>query len=337
MVYIIDTDNTAGFEAISPAKTAQTTGPDLSIQVTEDNIENSVGVPVDHISTASHDKSVAARLKDYMLGHNGKELVACILVGALFCGLGYLIEEPRERPIPVQYLESSQSYVLNLSLNKTSEGDSVPDWAVVVLAVLVGPGVQMIISYLFGDSLDIHRTLCINLLALNINNFATWALKAYAGYLRPCFYQVCEPNETFDQCTNEEDDARDSFPSGHASFAFVSMTMLYLYLERTFGVSSVEQAFVITSPIQQQSSSSSPTTQKRVVGLEYSHPPVYYRFASIVCALPLVVATFVAASRVADNRHHPVDIVCGAFVGSFLGYFFHTLWYVLNSSRWRRF
>ena len=270
--------------------------------------------------------SFCQRIGNYVFSHNGKELLACCLAGGLFFGLGYLVDEPQQRPIPSQHLQDSNTYILNLSLNNSFDGDSVPSWSVALLAIILGPGLQMIVSYFVGAPSDMHRTLCVNILALTFNDLSTWLLKAYAGYFRPSFYQLCQPDETYEYCTNNEGYTRDSFPSGHASFAFLSMTILSLYLERCFGVSSVERAFVIMAP-----ATTTNDVTKQPVGLEYSRPPVIYRFASMLCALPLAVATFVAVSRVVDNRHHPADIIAGGILGSFLGYFFHTSWYVASS------
>jgi membrane-associated phospholipid phosphatase len=39
------------------------------------------------------------------------------------------------------------------------------------------------------------------------------------------------------------------------------------------------------------------------------------------------VAVFVAASRVADNKHHPADVVGGAVLGTSVSLFVHSLWF----------
>ena len=41
----------------------------------------------------------------------------------------------------------------------------------------------------------------------------------------------------------------------------------------------------------------------------------YMRILSILCYSPMVVAIFIAASRVHDNMHFPADVVGGALLG----------------------
>lgn len=321
---LVYTEEDENKEVISPTKTNETA---LSVHGEEQEEDGKDQVDNDDIQPVSF----CTRIKNYAFGHDGKELLACCIAGGLFFGLGYLVDEPVERPIPFQYIEETNTYILNQSLNNTFDTDSVPDWAVGLMAVIIGPGLQMVTSLVMerGFNRDMHRILCTTILALTVNDLSTWVLKCYAGYMRPSFYQLCQPDETYEECTNDEGYARDSFPSGHASFAFLSMTMLYLYWERCFGVSSVERVFVIMAPATPQSSTNSNNEMtKQPIGLEYSRPPMLYRFASMLCAgIPLAVASFVAVSRVADNRHHPADIIAGGILGSVIGYFFHTAWF----------
>jgi hypothetical protein len=82
---------------------------------------------------------------------------------------------------------------------------------------------------------------------------------------------------------------------------------LTLYLQHRFGIQSVVA-----------------TTEKGA----YTKPPTLHRFLSIASLLPLALATFIATSRVVDNKHFPADIVGGALVGSGMAWFAHNLWFV---------
>ena len=53
-----------------------------------------------------------------------------------------------------------------------------------------------------------------------------------------------------------------------------------------------------------------------------------HRFISILSLAPLALATFVAASRVVDNKHWPADVTAGALLGASVSYFVHGLWFV---------
>ena len=266
----------------------------------------------------------------YLCSPNGKELMASGIVSLIFLASSYLLDDPIERPIPYQYIEQIDTYVLNLSHNHDSNGDTIPDWVIAVLATVVCPCLQMLLSYFVSSSgQDLHRTVCVYLLTLSLNDAATWALKSYMGILRPDYYHLCQPNETYEYCTGESDDGQfeigGAFPSGHASFTFCGLTLLYLYLERTFGISSVQQAVVLL-----EDPSTVTTTKRRSVGLEYTctRSPTMYRMISILCGLPLALGSFLVATRIADNRHHPSDIVAGSLLGAFIAYFFHVIWYV---------
>jgi membrane-associated phospholipid phosphatase len=283
------------------------------------------------------------QLKNYLFSHNGKELIMCAIVGMSLLGLSYLLGgNPMERPIPYQFINETGTYVLNLNYNEFPRGDMIPDWIVAVLACIICPGVQILISLTMSlcnnnkvDNPwrgDVHRSICVYLLTLAVNDFMTWALKSYMGILRPDFYSGCQPNETYDYCTNTDGEKGEfefggSFPSGHASYTFCSLTVLSLYLERTFGVSSVKQ-LVTLDKATRHDDGEAPTIQ--IVGLKCNcrsnRPMMVYRLISMLCSVPLVIGSFMTASRVVDNRHHPADILAGLLLGSYIGYFFHSLW-----------
>ena len=72
------------------------------------------------------------------------EILCCVVCGGL---LGVLSSFPgvtlNIRPIPYQYLENAQDYVLNLSLDNEFSGDTVPSEALVVIAVFVPLLIQL--------------------------------------------------------------------------------------------------------------------------------------------------------------------------------------------------
>lgn len=124
--------------------------------------------------------------------------------------------------------------------------------------------------------------------------------KVIVGRLRPNFIDVCKPevnpythlcklNRTFlvpdvdFKCTAEDkqsvEESRLSFPSGHSSLSFYSMIFLILFVNYTW--------------------------KCRNLGL-------LPRMVQIVF---FVMAFFTALSRIADNKHHPTDVLAGASLG----------------------
>lgn len=151
--------------------------------------------------------------------------------------------------------------------------------------------------------------------ALGLTGFTTNIIKNYVGYLRPVFYDLCEPDADYQECTgSDSDDARKSFPSGHSSFSFCGLTLLTLYLLARFGVYS-GSAVVRESP-------------DGTILMEYRKPARIKKLFSVLSLAPMALAAFVAASRVADNKHHPADVIGGAVLGTSMAWFVHSLWYV---------
>jgi membrane-associated phospholipid phosphatase len=46
----------------------------------------------------------------------------------------------------------------------------------------------------------------------------------------------------------------------------------------------------------------------------------------VISGLPLMLAIFIASSRVHDDMHHPADVVAGAIIGMSCAIFGHGLW-----------
>lgn len=160
----------------------------------------------------------------------------------------------------------------------------------------------------------LHRTACVYLVAQGLNLLLTNAIKYYVGYLRPIFYDVCIPDETYEACTSGEgeQEARKSFVSGHSSMAFCGLGLLSFYLERRFGLSSLQ--VLRWHP------------ESGLVLLDYQRPLRLARMASIVSYTPLLLAGFIAASRVVDNKHFPADVVGGSVLGLAVASWIHKLW-----------
>lgn len=293
----------------------------------------------ERLYVSSSTSSMSAFLSAYFSSPDGKELIVCAGCGAFTFLLGRGWISPHQRPIPYQYLEDTGDYVLNQSNNEEMTASTVPFWLVIVLCIILCPMIQIFLSWSYGFIGDVHGTLCVYLLAVPFNQLVTWSIKVYVGYLRPYFYNQCVPDDNFQYCTSDQDgavwNARMSFPSGHASLSFCGLTLLYLSLERLFGLSSIQRAVVVPTSMQEgeygatttaASSTVDQQSQQRRMVLHYKKPPFLHRCYSILCVAPIGLAVFIAASRVVDNKHFPADVIAGSLIGWTIANFFHRLW-----------
>ena len=129
--------------------------------------------------------------------------------------------------------------------------------------------------------------------------FLTGLVKTLSGRLRPHFLAVCRPDFGTLNCTDslgypiyvtdfecEENDltivneARRSFPSGHASLSTFTFVFLALYVA--------------------------------------SMRALYHRSALKLFAMVFffILALMTSFSRISDNRHHPTDVVAGMVLGA---------------------
>jgi phosphatidate phosphatase len=134
----------------------------------------------------------------------------------------------------------------------------------------------------------------------DITDFA----KVVVGRLRPNFLDVCKPNVNpyTDLCVNSNrtylvpdvdfvctapaelvNESRLSFPSGHSSLSFYSMVYLILFVKHAWSA--------------------------RRLGL----------FVCLVQFFLFALACMTALSRLADNKHHPTDVLAGSLLGASIG------------------
>jgi membrane-associated phospholipid phosphatase len=140
--------------------------------------------------------------------------------------------------------------------------------------------------------------------ALATTTLLVSVIKWVFGGLRPHFLAVCTPTVTITPiptyhpasiCTGrspyEIKEAQMSFPSGHSSAAFAGFGFLALYLNAKYKVFGHGED-----------------------GRRVSH------WKLVMFVLPWLVAVLIAASKIRDGWHHPVDVVFGAFIGTVLAH-----------------
>eukprot|EP01028_Stygiella_incarcerata_P014282 TRINITY_DN92_c0_g1_i3.p1 TRINITY_DN92_c0_g1~~TRINITY_DN92_c0_g1_i3.p1 ORF type:complete len:276 (-),score=36.64 TRINITY_DN92_c0_g1_i3:159-986(-) len=161
------------------------------------------------------------------------------------------------------------------------EHEIVPVSLLFVFSFLL-PAVFFILSYffLFQSVHDLHNAVLGLFTSVCLAEVITDFTKLGAGRLRPDFL------DRLDHGSSTRLEGRKSFPSGHATMAFASMMFVSLYLMGKMRVMS--------------------STRRR--------SPLFAE--AIVPLFPLILAFFVAISRVVDYRHHFSDILAGAVIGS---------------------
>lgn len=130
------------------------------------------------------------------------------------------------------------------------------------------------------------------------NTILTDVIKVTVGRLRPHFLAVCNPNVTCSsddptyytnyECqqvtTKDENDARLSFPSGHASMSATVMGFLMVYIQIRCNISG---KIALLKPI--------------------------LHLATVI------LAVWIAMTRVTDYQHHMNDVLAGFLIGTIIG------------------
>jgi len=154
---------------------------------------------------------------------------------------------------------------------------------------------------------DVVIGLLCSSLAFLLNAFLTNLMKITVGRPRPDFFHRCfpggvvpfsQPSVLSLQCTGDTNiimEGRKSFPSGHSSCSFVSLTFCALYLcGKLHCFNTNGRGFIV-------------------------------RIFAIL--LPLCLATWIAISRTCDYRHHWQDVVVGSVFGFSIAYFIYFQYY----------
>lgn len=159
---------------------------------------------------------------------------------------------------------------------------------------------------------------------------------------------------TWDACTNRfnngaggftESDVRDGFrswPSGHSSTSFAGLGYLCVFLGKyVFGLrlphlTTMQQDRSPVSPASQHADEGTPSaassssaaaaagkhspSSAENTEVESVLPSFPTMLALLLCAVPPLLAAFIASSRYSDYRHHGFDILSGCVVGLFSAY-----------------
>ncbi|KAJ1812609.1 hypothetical protein LPJ75_003565 [Coemansia sp. RSA 2598] len=207
--------------------------------------------------------------------------------------------------------------ITDKSIQYPHKPDSVPFYAAVILS-FVAPLV-VVVAWTGVGRRSFHDMnagilgLCISLV---LNMMITNTIKNLAGRLRPDFISRCNLDAatavklepaigllTSAVCKPTDEkvflDGMRSFPSGHTSFAFAGMTYLSLWLAGHMHIADRR-------------------------GRAYK---------SFVVLVPELAAMLIGVSRTKDYRHHWQDVLAGALLGIFMGWFGYHQYYPSPTSR----
>jgi hypothetical protein len=117
-----------------------------------------------------------------------------------------------------------------------------------------------------------------------------------------------------------------------------------MYLERTFGMSSIQKlVFVKKRPSSSNSNNNHvdnddddeeentalhQSTSVEQLVMTYTKDPFWNRINSVLALFPVAVGLFVASSRLVDNVHFPADVVGGSILGASVAISVFRIWYV---------
>ncbi|KAL2235041.1 UNVERIFIED_CONTAM: Lipid phosphate phosphatase 2 [Sesamum indicum] len=171
--------------------------------------------------------------------------------------------------------------------------NTVPFWAVPIIAIILPFTVILIFYFIRRDVYDLHQAVLGLLFSVLITGVITDAIKDAVGRPRPDFFWRCFPdgkgvfhNVTGDvQCTGLKSvikEGHKSFPSGHTSWSFAGLTFLAWYLSGKIRVFD---------------------RRGHVAKL-------------CIIFVPLLLAALVGVSRVDDYWHHWQDVFAGGLIGT---------------------
>ncbi len=128
------------------------------------------------------------------------------------------------------------------------------------------------------------------------------------------------------ECESNDDGAlsesRKSFPSGHSSFAFMGMTMLTLFFLGKIGFyRTCTSSSTFCAPNSPSRDMNTDMNMNMNTNFIFKR-----RLLTIVGTSPMLLAIYIAASRVHDDYHHPADVVAGSMIGLICSGFSYSLW-----------
>lgn len=163
-----------------------------------------------------------------------------------------------------------------------------------IIALVVPASILVLLWLKHRNVYHLHNSLLGLLFATGISTLITQIAKTLTGRLRPDFLERCQPGIDYKLTMKLVDisvcsqtnfnilkDGTESFFSGHTSLSFAGLGFLSLCLAYNFGL--------------------------------WRHP--FRAYKTLLFLAPLLIAFFIALSRVSDYRHHWEDVLVGLITG----------------------
>jgi membrane-associated phospholipid phosphatase len=163
----------------------------------------------------------------------------------------------------------------DVSVTYPLEPDIVSPLMLVVITIVLPISIFLLSQLWMRSSFDLHNTLLAFFQAFVVCMVFTSVFKFYAGRPRPDHFAMQSASPGIK-------DAWLSFPSGHSSSSFCSMTFVALWLAAKLGLYSGAGGH-------------------------------FYKY--LLTCMPMMLACFVACSRTRDFHHFYADVVGGAVLG----------------------
>ncbi|KAJ9082040.1 hypothetical protein DSO57_1008468 [Entomophthora muscae] len=215
------------------------------------------------------------------------------------------IVKPVERSFSLTDMRLSYGY---------KEKETIPEWLCLFLALFIPLGVQIVWLLPRGKLNALHLSVLGLSLSLTLTLFLASVAKVLFGRLRPDWLARCNADyngkypidipgklATISICNpsrrREQVEGMKSFFSGHAAVSFAGLAFLALFLSHQ---------------------------------LHLLQRPKAYKIPAVL--LPLLLAIFIAATRLSDFRHHWEDVVVGSGIGCLTAIIAHRIYLPLIES-----
>ena len=277
--------------------------------------------------------AVNAMVIQYFFSFVWLELVFYFLFALASATICKFVIPLNQRPIPYQII--NDSLIKDFSLNNPytpNKEVTIPDVTLGLIAI-IGPIVALVvmsntIGVTYNKTInssqdgfeaevvssppigDTHKTMCMYFFTVGLSEFVTDGLKRYIGRLRPNFYSMCEFDEVSRQCMStlsRIEQSRKSFPSGHSSLSFSSLCLVSFYALRQIRFYTLQN--------------------RKEAGIGRLSNLLSLALVTVFTVSPLLLASWVAASRIRDFWHHPSDVIAGIGIGSLSAIYGFGLWF----------
>ncbi|KAF4149737.1 PAP2 superfamily [Phytophthora infestans] len=181
-------------------------------------------------------------LNEYRVAEYGSTLIMFLVAKS------FTLMAVNDRPIPKIEIRLSSTTILyarDPTVDEKKLYEQVPMWSLIVFGIGIPILTNLLLNFVLPKFRNIRviphdvRDFLLSLAqGVTMSTLLTQLTKHVTGRFRPSFYDMCgwDYDAVWDGVTNlctdaaGEKEGRKSFPSGHASFAWVTMLLLTLYL-----------------------------------------------------------------------------------------------------------